>query len=257
MTNPADSDPKPTLARHLPDDLRSSEAVRALLSDPISTTTALITAALASGRQDVVLAGGRVVQAVLKGRAYQQLGQELGELLKKGKIRKDYAETKYGFQSLVELMTLIDSEAPDEDKLRAAKAMFIAVNSADSLEGEAFLRYQLFRIALKLSGSQLVLLGICQKLHKSRTFNQSTAPVAQNWLSVVANQIGHRVLTLIERDETALVDYGLITPRLLADRSGVNLDSARLTDLGLSIGELIESYSGEVASSQARKAQVA
>lgn len=62
------------LARHLPDDLRSSEAVRALLSDSLSTTTALITAALASGREDVVLAGGRIVQAVLKGRAYTQLG---------------------------------------------------------------------------------------------------------------------------------------------------------------------------------------
>ncbi len=168
------------LTRHLPEDLRTSEAVRALLSDPLSTTTAMITAALASGRGDVVLAGGRLVQAVLKGRAFRQLGQELDELLKKGKVRKDYADTKYGFHSLVELMTVIETDAPDDDKLFAAKAMFIAVNAPNAPEGEASLRYQLFRSVLKLSGSQLVLLGICSKLRKERVVDANSSRNTQN-----------------------------------------------------------------------------
>jgi hypothetical protein len=232
--------------------------VSALLTDPLSTTTAMITAALASGRPDIVLAGGRLVQAILKGRAYKQLGQELDELLKKGKIRKDYADTKYGFQSLVDLMKMIDTDAPDEDKLRAAKAMFVALN-APTTETETFLRYQLFRLVLTLSGSQVAVLSICNKLRKEHAFNQSSAPIVQNWLNGIANHIGHRVLSLIEQDEAVLMRAGVITPRFKsqvtpfandrpqADPSGVDLTDARLSDLGVKICELVESYSGEIS----------
>ncbi len=48
----------------------------------------MITSALASGRAEIVFAGGRVVQSILKGRALKQLGRELDEMLKKGKIRE-------------------------------------------------------------------------------------------------------------------------------------------------------------------------
>src|SRR6266446_2262604 len=134
---------KTSLTRHLPDDLRNSEVVRALVSDPLPTVAAIITAALGSGHEQMVLAGGRVAQAVLKGRALKQVAREIDELLKKGKIREDYADTKYGFRAFVELLTAIDEDASDDERLHAAKAMFIAVNAPNAPEGEALVRHQL------------------------------------------------------------------------------------------------------------------
>lgn len=68
VSNKTSESHETSLARHLPDDLSSSEAVRALIDDPMSTAMAVITAALASGRKEFVLAGGRIVQAVALGR---------------------------------------------------------------------------------------------------------------------------------------------------------------------------------------------
>jgi hypothetical protein len=249
----SDQSSETNLIRHLPDDLRSSEAVRALVSDPLPTVAALITAALGSGHSQMILAGGRVAQAVLKGRALKQAAKEIDELLKKGKIREDYADTKYGFQSLVELMTMIESDAPEEDKLCAAKAMFVAINSANAAEGEAFLRYQLFRLVLKLSGSQLVLLGVCGKLRKEGVFDANAGRTAQNWLSQVGKRLGYQVFSLIEQDEAVLMQHGIITARLLQDRSAIDPRDARLTDLGVKMCELIESYSGDIPKSDSQK----
>jgi hypothetical protein len=254
MPDSKDASPKTGLVARLPEDLRTNEAVHALLSDPLPTITAMITGALASGRQDIVLGGGRVVQAILKGRALQQLGRELEELHKKGKLREDYGGTKYGFQSLADLMAMIDSDAPDEDRLRAAKSMFVALNSANAPEGEALLRYQLFRIVLKLSGSQLVLLMICYRLFREGHFTVNTMATVQNWFSAVAGRIGHSVFSAIEQDEAVLIQHGIITARTQTDRSGVILENARLTDLGVKICSLIDNYGADFPDSSKHSA---
>lgn len=63
----------------------------------------------------------------------------------------------------------------------------------------------------------------------------STSPIAQNWLNMVAQQIGHQVFTLIEQDEAVLIQHGILTDRTLGDRSGIKVDNARLSDLGIKI----------------------
>jgi hypothetical protein len=234
------------LVRNLPDDLRQSEAVQAFLREPLPAVAAMITAALSMGREQMVLAGGRVAQAILKGRAMKQLGKELEELHQKGKLREDYADSKYGFHSLVELLTLIEEETPDEDKLRTAKALFLALNSPQVQEGEALVRYQVFRLVLKLSGSQLLLLGVSHRLFKENFFGADAQPSTQYWLNQIATRMGHNVLSLVAQDEAVLMQHLLLTPRLWTDGSGVNLHNARLTELGVRMSELIETYSGEI-----------
>lgn len=74
---------------------------------------------------------GYIVQGILKGKLYQQVAQEIKELRAKGKIPADFADEgkhKYGFKSWVELLTIIDEEAPDADRLEALKAMFYSIN---------------------------------------------------------------------------------------------------------------------------------
>lgn len=246
MSQPDDAT-KDAIVRQLPADLRSVEAVQALLSDPLTTITAMITGALASGRADVTLAAGHIVQATLKGRAFEQLGQELNGLLKKGKIRPDYAETKYGFPSLVELMKAIDSDATDQDKLRAAKAMFVAVNSPDAPKSEDSLRYQFFKIVLTLNGPQLAMLAASFSLLKKGTLGGMTSTQASIWLQMIGKILGHNVVSLMEQDETMLIKSGIMFDRVYPDRSGVvQLQTARLTDLGVKMAELIEQYDSAI-----------
>ncbi len=236
-----------SLMRALPEDLRQSEVVQAFLNEPLPTVTAMLTAALAMGREQMVLAGGRVAQAILRGRAMIQFGKELEDLHQKGKLRENYADTKYGFHSLVDLLKLIEEETPDDDKMRTAKALFAALNAPKVDEGEAIARYQLFHLVLKLSGSQLLLLSICHAFYKEKHFNDnSIQPSTQNWLNHVATRIGHNVHSLIVQDEEVLMRYSILTPRTWTDGSGVNFTNARLTDVGVRMCELIETYSHDI-----------
>src|ERR1051326_1612193 len=125
------SSTRANLVHKLPEDLRDSEVVQAFLNEPLPAVTAMITGALAMGREQMVLAGGRVAQAILNGRTLRQLGKELEELHQKGKLRDDYADTKHGFHSLVDLLKMIEGDSPDADKLKNAKVLFVALNSTE------------------------------------------------------------------------------------------------------------------------------
>lgn len=106
---------------------RDPALVEKFLEKPLPEIAAIVTGALSLGRSDAVLAGGRLIQAALKGKLLQQASREIEQLIEKGKIKADYAATKHGFKSLVELLEFIDSEVPDEDRLKAVMAMFTAV----------------------------------------------------------------------------------------------------------------------------------
>ena len=54
----------------------------------------------------------------------------MADLREKGKINDRFAESKYGFQSWVELHTIIDDDTPHEDRLEALKPDRIALAMA-------------------------------------------------------------------------------------------------------------------------------
>jgi hypothetical protein len=239
------------LIKHLPADIQSSEVIRSFLEDPLSTLAATIASALAYGHKDLTLAGGRITQAIIQGRAAKQFGQELDELFKKGKIRHNFGETKYGFPSFVELMKTIDSDdATDEDKLRAAKTMFVALNSPDAPKNEDSLRYQLFRIVLLLSGPQVRMLSACRTLFLKKQYDENSSNDAKHWFSAISSLMGHNVVALMEQDESTLIKYGILTDRHGPDRSSISqVRTARLTDLGVKISDLIEQYDSAIPKS--------
>ena len=221
---------------------RDPEALAKFMDQPLPTIAAAITGALSSGYSDAILIGGRLIQAVLKGKLHQQVAREIRELIEKGKIKEDYANSKYGFKSLVELLEFIDSEVPDEDRLRAVKAMFFAVNAADTKEGEELINYQLFQISKKLSGGQLLVLKATYDLHKEGAFSTGSISDATGWFRSIASKVGHNLTALIQKEELVLISNSLITDRLYSDRSGVNTTNARLTDLGVRLCEVLVQY---------------
>lgn len=239
------------LSKHEPADegeiipFRDSELLAEFLDQPLPKIAEALTGALSLGRSDAILAGGRLVQAALKGKLMKQVGREIKHLVEKGRINEDYANTKFGFKSLAELLEFIDRELPDEDRLRAVKAMFLAVNSVDRKEGEEILCYQLLQISMKLSASQLLVLKTTYDLSNENTFGNARLLGAREWLSAVGQRIGHGLLALIEQDESPLIANGLISERTQPDRSGVDSRNARLTDLGIKFCEYLVKYSGD------------
>jgi len=116
--------------------------------EPLPAITEAITGALAGEPKAWMVMTGHIVEGILKGRLFQEVSREIKELREKGKIPEDFADEKkykYGFKSWVELLTIIDQETPDADRLEALRAMFYSVNKTTAEDAERIIAYQLFR----------------------------------------------------------------------------------------------------------------
>ncbi len=229
--------------------LQEPGALEDFFDEPLPFIVATVTGALAAGKAGWFLSGGRLVQAMLKGRLFEQWSKEVKKFQEAGRIPGDFAEKKYGFQTWVELMRIIDDESPDADRLEALKAMFFAVNKVEATEGERIKAYQLWLIAKQLSSGELLLLRTVY-LSRSQYASQATHPSYigsySNWASYMAKAIGHDSRGLIDLHEKKPTEIGLFTPRVHGDGSGISGQDARLSELGLMFCSNIESYEIEV-----------
>ena len=208
-----------------------------------------VTGALAAGKSGWILSSGRLVQAMLKGRLFEQWSKEVKRFQEAGRIPDNFADTKYGFQTWVELMTIIDGESPDADRLEALKAMFYAVNKVRATDGEQIKAYQLWQIAKLLNSGELLLLRTVY-LHRSQYASEAThASYVGNyphWASYMARAVGHNSQGLIDLHQKKLTEIGLLTARTLDDGSGIIGQNARLSELGSAFCSNIESYEIEM-----------
>lgn len=170
------------------------------------------------------------------------MSREIKELRNKGKIPDDFAGKKYGYQSFSELMTVIDNEVPDQERLDAIKAMFYAVNKVNAEDSQRIVAYQLFQIAKKLTSGQLLYLKGCYAIYTAREFqNGGPAIASHQWFSKIGNKLGHSVSALLNLDDLALIKLGLLSPRVF-DESSINQSDAHMTDLGIKFCEDIQTY---------------
>jgi hypothetical protein len=221
---------------------RDPQALADFLNQPLLKIAEALTGLLSMGRSDAVLATGRIAQAALRGKILTQLGREIRQLVEKGKIKEDYASTKYGYKSLVELLEFIDSEVPDEDRYEAVRTMFEAINSVDAKEGEEILNYELLQISKKLTASQLLTLKAAFDVYKLKLFEGRAMVAATDWLRQVADRVGHKSVGLAEQDESVLISNGLVTGRVHPDRSGIIATNGRLTDLAIAFCQRMVKY---------------
>jgi hypothetical protein len=199
-------------------------------------------------------AGTRLAQAALKGRVFQQFERELRYLRDKGKIPDDFPEKKLGYQSWVELLTILDEELPDEDRLEALKAMFYAVNKVGTTDAQKILAYQLFRISAKLTSGELLLLRAVFDAYGTGTFAKSERVTLSGWATDMSNRLGHGLSALVVKDQNALVEQGLISPRIdvatgahQLQQQWVDMLHARITDLGIRFCENVKTYQTDLA----------
>jgi len=216
------------------------------LEQPLTFIAETITGALAVGPWGVAAAGGRIVQGLLKARLFRQWAAEFKYLRDKGRIPDDFAGKKYGFQTWVELMRIIDEESPDADRLDALKAMFFAVNKVNVTDGERIAAYQLWQIAKQLSSGELLLL---KTVYEQRMkYPQQWFSYSQ-WVSHMTNASGHGITGLIDVHEKRLVEFCLLSPRKPQPPDGSEIDAqnARLTDLGFRFCTNIPNYQIEMS----------
>jgi len=223
--------------------LSDATSLQEFLEQPLPTIAAVVTGALASGRSEFILGAGRILQAALKGRLYKQIASEINSFREKGKLKDDYAETPVGFKSLQELIEFVDSEAPDDDRLKGVQAMFYAVNSSTTKENDRIVMYELFGLAKRLSGSQIRLIAVIFEASKDGTFrNKASVILTVDWLSNMATRMGHTLVSLVELDERVLIDLNLISKRIYEDGSSVMAENARLTGLGVRFCQALSDY---------------
>jgi hypothetical protein len=215
--------------------LQKATVMEEFLAEPLTVIAECTAGWLRLGTKELLLAVPKVALAALKGKVFEQFGHEFENWRKSGRIPDDFAEKRCGYQSWVQLLSEIDSDPTDEDRLDALKAMFLATNRIDATEGERVLAYQLFQIAKKLSSGDLLVLKVASTLHGP------THESAQNWLAKIANSIGHNATAIIELHERVLVEYGLISPRFDQNLKVV-LENGRLTDLGLAFCRRLQDY---------------
>jgi len=233
--------------------LQKATVAEQFLEEPLTVIAECVSGWLRLGTKDLLLAAPRVALAALRGKAFEQFGREFDNWRKSGRIPDNYAEEKYGYPSLAELLAEIDSGPTDEDRLEALKAMFFNTNRADATESQRALSYQLFQIAKKLSSGELLLLNAVFRAFKAKSFPQRTvgSENTSNWRSVMANNLGHGLPSLIRQQERALAEHNLITPIVMSGQVETIVgDTSRLSDLGIKFCENIESYYIEVEQHQ-------
>jgi hypothetical protein len=138
----------------------NTDELAKFMEQPLTAIAEVVTGALAIGPTNWGPMAGHAVQAILKGKLYQQVSREIKELRDKGKIPDDFADekkNKYGFKSWVDLLKAIDDDPPDSDLLDALMAMFYGANKINATDGEKILCYQLFHIAKRLNSRELLL----------------------------------------------------------------------------------------------------
>ena len=208
--------------------------------DPVKTIAEIGLGIWSGGLIEAAKSGARIFRAARFQQGFSQFASELERFQKDGKIETDVEITanKLFTKSFVDLMDIIDSN-PDEDYLTAVKGLFFLLLSVDEEESDKVKIYQIMVMIKKLSASELSTLFCVYELYKEVKW-QGIPTAANNWSLAVTEKSPHKISGFIENDEEKLMKLRLITPRRHTDRSGIDKENWRLTDIGIALCEYVE-----------------
>jgi hypothetical protein len=225
--------------------LGNPSVIERILSATRAEGTAYIGELLRSGIPRFVLAGPKVAFTAMTIEALTDLSREMSAWRKDGRIPEDFSGRPAGHQTWVDLLREIDSNPVDAERLKALKAMFLAANQISATDGESIVAYQLFQIAKMLNSGELLLLKATYATHKAGSWPKGSASSqrAIDWRFFMAEKSGHGLSALVKQNETALANYGLISPVVMSGSlETIREDNARLTDLGIRFCQNLERY---------------
>jgi hypothetical protein len=224
--------------------LQDPTVLEEFLDEPLTFVAETITGAFAIGKTGVFVTGGGIFQALLKGKLFQQWDREYHALREAGKIPDDFADSRYAFQTWVDLMRIIDEDSPGPDLLEAFESMLCAVNKVNAEDKDRVRAYQLWQITEQLnSGDLLLLKTLCEHSHHFGKI------AYQQWISQVANLSGSGVIELVQLQVERLLKYRL---RYEAMSDQVQ-KAAQITSLGHQLCGNINTYRVDLGNAAAAK----
>jgi hypothetical protein len=224
--------------------------IEEFLQQPATKMAEFLTGLLASDPTHVKLSAGRLVQASIKWKLFTQLGKEVQEYIAKGKIKGDFLNELQNEQALCELLEFIDECAPDEERFKAMKSLFLRSIFAENAGDDQILAWQFMKLCKQLDSGDLLILKAAFDIYHRR-ISKKVCPdpskfaigdnLAHNWLVAIAHQIGHGIEPLVEVNEEKLIRLKLIGPKV-SDLRFSDANKFRLTDLGFKLCEFIYDF---------------
>lgn len=227
----------------------SPEFLGKLKKSPFKTLVEVGIGVIGSDKKGLLQGMGRILQAAKGKYGCKQLFEELGKLQKEGKIETDeeIAKNPYAMKSLIDLLKIIDDN-PEEDKLSAIKAMFFYMLSNKKSGGEVLV-YELFEIVKKLSATQILVLktmyDLTPKIKKEAEESTNVSPsiTLKQWLQKIADELGHGMLELVEKDANILVDLKLVSEDIFRSKHlALHPTNFRPSRLGEKLCEVLVNY---------------
>lgn len=216
-----------------------------LLRQPSIKIAEFLTGFLASSAGDWKLSAGRIVQASIKFNLLTQLGRELQEYIKKGRIKEDYYATDINKASFNELLKYIDSEVPDNERFKAMKSIFFSGVTSDADAQREEVAYQFLLLCKKLNSMDILILRTCYKIYLGENLKNANTGINAfgDWVNTVSEKIGYGLPELVSARDPRLVELGLLSGRSYSDQSGIRAGREfRLTTLSIKLCEFITKY---------------
>ena len=234
--------------------IKSKKGIVEFLKQPTIKIAEFLTGFLSSDANDYKLSGGHLVQAVLKGNLFTQLGREINKYVEEGKIKEDYFATNLNQQTLSELLKFLDTEVPDEERFKAIKSIFFASVSKDSAENDEILAYELIKICKDLSSMEILILSanyaVVNNTGRSLTrgIEWGSNRGVSYWAQIISEKTGHNLPEFVFQFENHLMNLQLISLRQFVQSNTelpehfMSTPHFRLTPLGYKFCEFMTKY---------------
>lgn len=231
--------------------LADEKSVMSFLRAPTIKIAEIVTGILVSEQKDWKLSAGKLVQSVIKGTLLTQLGLEIDQYQKDGKIKEDYFATHKTRATLYELLKFLDDEVPDEELFVALKSIFLSGISLDATEYDSALAYEFLQTAKRLRGTEILILKanfeLAQgKIHQEVSSGNMAKTQRTVWVRVVAKQMGYGELhSIVAKYEKNLEALGMISSRNDDNRFANEFEPTakyRLTEMGYKFCEYMTNY---------------
>ncbi|HEX7343158.1 MAG TPA: hypothetical protein VF398_02780 [bacterium] len=218
-----------------------------LLRGVLRHMDAVATGAIGTEKLQLLMIPGRLVQAVRNKTFVEQLAGEFEELLKKGRVRKDFEHSEECQASLQQLLAALEEPPVDDMKFRALKSIFIATATTGTTKDVP--PQLILNIARTLSSGELIVLATAFRIVRDDPgLGEKLHGVADAWVAQIARVSGIGLTGLVEHYESLLASKNLVNHRHQSDRSGLKMGKHfGLTDFGLRLCELMQRGDDEIA----------
>ena len=214
-----------------------------VISSTLQNLAEGITGIATSPRKDLILSISYIMQRMRGYQFLSTLQKEWNKYRERGKVKEDYQYSEQHKMCLLELLDFLENDSPDELRFKILKKVFLVAASEHTTDRESFLPQQFMKIARSLTDGEVIILTTVWRIAKNHEGEYEQHYGASQWVQNVTEASGMQYKELVETHEQGLMDKKLLSPRHMADKSGIDIrPHYRLTSLGYDFCQFIDEY---------------